>query len=116
MNVHNAGLKDRDAVIGIDRQDAVHALKLDDDPALHRYCAAAQAGARAPRNKRNSVLIRDANNLRDLLRCLWKNNDVGPVLEKSESVAFVDEKVGFVVSDARSAEDLPKSGYDFFLH
>src|SRR5215510_6750470 len=116
MNIHNAGLKNRYAVIGIDRQDAVHALKLDDDSAFHRHGAPAQAGARTPRDKGNSVFICDANDLRDLFGGLWKNNDVGPVLEKGEGVAFVDEEVGFVVSNAGSAEDLPKSGDDFFLH
>ena len=70
----------------------------------------------ASRNKGNAVFVRDADNLRDLFCGLRKNNDVGFVLEERQRVAFVDEKVGFVFSDGRSAKNLSKSVYDFFLH
>ena|SRR5439155_7544863 len=116
MNVHDSGLDDCNPIIGIDRQDAVHSLKLDDDPALHRHRAATQTSACSPRNKRNAVFIGYANDLRDLFGRPGENDNIRLVFEEGESVAFVNEQVGFILSNGRNAKNLSKSGYDFFLH
>ena len=100
VQVDDAGLHDRNPILGIDGENAVHPLHLDDDSAFHRHRAAAQAGSRAARKKRKAIFIRNANDLRDLFGGLRKNNSVRLVFEKRESVAFVDEELGFIVSNA----------------
>src|SRR5690242_6400278 len=84
VQIDDAGLHNRDSIFGIDRKNAVHPLKLDDDPALHCYGTSAQAGPGSAGNKRNAVFIRDANDLGDLFGRLRKNDYVRLVFKKRE--------------------------------
>src|SRR5207244_11682542 len=88
----------------------------NDDSALGRKRSATQSRAGAARQKRNSVFIGDVDNLRDLLRSRGKDNDVGFVFEERQTVAFVDQKHGFIIDNFRALKNVAVLVYDFLLH
>src|SRR5262249_38936289 len=109
-------LKHCDPVVRVDGYDPVHPLQLDDDAALDGQRTSAQTRACAAWQKWNPEFIRHSDNLRYLLGCSRKYNNLRLVLKESQSVAFVSQKFGVILEDCKTAEDIPKPFYDFFLH
>ena len=67
MRVDHSGLENGNSVFGVDGEDAVHLLQLDDDSTLDGQRSSAQAGSRASGNEGNAVFVGHAYNRGDLL-------------------------------------------------
>ena len=96
VEVHDTGLHDRDAILDIDRQDPVHPLHLDDDPAFGRHGAAAEACPGTAWQKRNGYSLAISTTAETCSAVLRENDGFGFVLEQSQRVALVDEQFGLV--------------------
>ena len=51
-----------------------------------------------------------------MIRRSRKHDNIGPVFEERQTIAFVYEKFGLVFNDGPSVENPPQLAYDFFLH
>ena len=100
MEVHNTGLDHRKPILYVDGENAVHPLKLNHDPALNSERAAAQSCTGPTGQKRNAVLVREADDLRNLFGSARKHNEVGPVFEQRQTVAFIDEELRLIFNDS----------------
>jgi hypothetical protein len=69
-------------------------VEADDDPAFHRHRAATQACARPEEQTGCGIHSQRERFARPVLSSA-ENDNVGPVFEEGESVAFVDEEIGF---------------------
>src|SRR5262249_17419551 len=58
----------------------------------------------------------NSDDLSDLLSSRGKYNDVRSVFEKGKSVAFVNQKLGFVIDNRGTVKDLPQLAGNFILH
>ena len=87
---------DGETVFDVNRQNAVHRLKCDHNSAFDGECSATKTGAGAPRQKRNSVFVRNADNLGDLFRSSWKYDNVRPVLKQRKAVALINEEFSVI--------------------
>src|SRR5437867_3682410 len=99
VEIDDAWLNHCKAVLNVDSKDAIHSLKFDENSAFGSKCSAAQPRPGAARQKRDSVFIRDADDLSHLLGCRRKHDDVRFVLEERKTIAFVNEQLGFVFHD-----------------
>ena len=116
VEIDDAWLNHCKAVLKVDSKDAIHSLKFDENSAFGSKCSAAQPRPGAARQKRDSVFIRDADDLSHLLGCRRKHDDVRFVLEERKTIAFVNEQLGFVFHDRCRFEDSPQFGCDFRPH
>src|SRR5579883_800651 len=105
MQVDDTRLNDRDSIVRVDRQNPIHSLQFDDNPTLDRERATAQPGACAARQKRNAIFIGKTNDRGDLLAGFREDNDIRSMLEQRQTIALVDEQLGFVLDNASRIED-----------
>ena len=115
VKIHDPRLHDRDSVLDIDREDLVHPLHLDDDPALSGHGAAAESGSR-PRGRNGMEYSLATLMTSETCFAFWRRPPLPAVFEQGESVAFIDEQFGFVGNDTFLAHDLLQLTDGFGVH
>jgi hypothetical protein len=93
LGVHHAGLDHRDAVFGVDAEDAVHPRALDHDAPLERDRAARQPRSRAARHERHAVRAAGAHHARDLGLVARQHHRARQRAVNGEPVRLVNEQV-----------------------
>src|SRR5262245_24616053 len=116
MEIDNAGLDDGSAILNVDRENSIHSLKLDDDSAFDSARAPAQPGAGAAGQEWDAVFISEPDNLCNLIGSLREHHHVWAILEKRQTIALVNEKLGVVLNNASSIQRLSQLVDDFVLH
>ena len=93
VGVHHAGLHHRDAVLGVDLEDPVHARALDHHPALQGQGAAGEAGPGAPRHEGHLVGPAGAHHRLHLELVGGQHHGARPGAVVGETVRLVDEEL-----------------------
>ncbi len=105
LHVHHAGLDDRRAVRGVERQDPVHARERDQHRALERERAARQTGAGTARHERNAGAREHPDHVRDLRRPARQHDRARPRAVRGEAVGLVNEQRAGVRDQPAVAHD-----------
>jgi len=93
IRVHDAGLHDRDAVLGVDAQYTIHARALDHDAAIARDRAAREPRAGTARHERHAVPATRAHHALHFLRAARQHHRAGPRGVMCQAVGLVDEQL-----------------------
>jgi len=93
IEIEDARLRRHACVGKIHFEDAVHANQADDDAVLDRRRSAAQAGARASRDKRDSFPVTDADDGLNLFSGSGQEDRAGQHAEINQAIALIGVKL-----------------------
>src|ERR1700722_12200826 len=89
IEIDDSGFGDYTRVGQVNFEDAVHARQADDDAVFDRERAAAQAGSRAARDKRDAFTMADAEDRLDLLRGFGEQHTKWHDAKIRQRIAFI---------------------------
>ncbi len=93
LRVDHSRFDDHPLVGNIDFEDAIHAREADDNAALSRQRPTTEPGPCSTRDKRNPVLVADANDRLHLLGAARKDNGTGHGAHVGKPIALVGLKL-----------------------
>ena len=105
VQVHQPGLDDRDLVLVIDLDDAVHPHQRDDDTAFGRQTAAGESGAGAARDERNPFPVGQAHDRGDVLGRGREHDEIRQRAEQRQPIGLVDQELVGVAEHGAASDD-----------